>query len=192
MGPCMRLIDWMSSVSLAMSLKNFIRPRSLFVSGLLILTPHALINEAYGQECPPAVLKYIVRDEKGRNFSEAELKAVVKQMPRFAPEVSSVSLTADGKILGEYAEAKEAKTELSALYYADVSSCRLNISRITLQYAGKTMRLIFDLVIDGRSVVVDSRPFQAGTFRLDLKAVAKDGRGRVIPAKRWKKIKDNP
>ena len=146
-----------------------------------------------GRAAGPAVLKYIVRDEKGKNLSEAELESVRKQMAQPAGEVSMVSLAEDGKIYSEYsAEAKEAKTRLPALYYVDAKSCELDVKEVTLPHAGKTMRLIFNLNIYRRAFVIDSLPFQQGAFELDQTDISEEDSSRVIPAKRWKKISDNP
>ena len=187
------VIDRVRSVALAARLKSLLGPKGLFVSVLLLSAPYLSAHEAYGQSCRPAVLKYIVRDEKGKNLSEAELESVRKQMAQPAGEVSMVSLAEDGEIYSEYsAEAKEAKTKLPALYYADAKSCELDVKEVTLQHAGKTMRLIFKLNIYRRAIVIDSLPFQQGTFDLDQKDISEEDSSRVIPAKRWKKISDNP
>ena len=189
----LRVIAWMrSAAASAVSLKSCIRPRSLCVSLLLILAAFASVNETYGQRCRPAILRYIVRDEKGRNLSEAELQAVHKQMSQPANGVSTVSFTEDGNLVRDYTEAKDAKIKLSALYYVDIKTCELNVGEVTLQQAGKTMRLIFNMKISRRTFVVDSLPFQSGTFELDQKALSKADPSQVIPAKEWKKINDNP
>ena len=188
-----RVIDRVWSVALAERLKSLLGPKGLFVSVLLLSAPYLSANEAYGQSCRPAVLKYVVRDEKGKNLNEAELESVRKQMAQPAGEVSMVSLAGDGEIYSEYsAEAKEVKTKLPALYYADAKSCELDVKEVTLQHAGKTMRLIFNLHIYRRAFVIDSLPFQQGTFELDQKDISEEDSSRVIPAKRWTKISDNP
>lgn len=188
-----RVVGRVRSVALVARWKSFLGPKGLFVSVWLLSALHLSAHAAYGQSCRPAVLQYIVRDEKGKNLSEAALEAVRKQMAQPAGEVSLVSLAGDGKIYSEYsAEAKEAKTKLPALYYADAKSCELDVKEVTLQRAGKTMRLIFNLHIYRRAFVIDSLPFRQGTFELDREDISEEDSSRVIPAKRWKKVSDNP
>jgi hypothetical protein len=193
MRRCVRVLGAAKSVALTASLKSLVSPKGLFASVLLLSATHLSASEAYGQSCRPAVLKYIVRDERGENLSEAEMQAVRKQMAQPAAEVSMVSLSEDGGVYSDYStEAKEAKTKLPALSYADAKSCELNVKELTLQHEGKTMRLIFNMNIYRRAFVIDSLPFQRGTFELDLNDISEEDSSRVIPAKRWKKISDNP
>lgn len=58
---------------------------------------------------------------------------------------------------------------------------------MTLEYKGKTMRLIFNLDIFRRAYYIDSPKFQPGTFELNKNSLAKSGSDRIIPAKIWKK-----
>src|SRR5215217_7331756 len=95
------VIDRVSSVAPAARLKSLLGPTGLFVSVLLLSAPYLSADEAYGQSCRPAVLKYIVRDGKGENLSEAELESVRKQMAQPAVEVSMVSLAGDGEVYSE-------------------------------------------------------------------------------------------
>jgi hypothetical protein len=145
---------------------------------------------ASGQSCRPAVLDYIVRDAKGRNLSEVELHAVVRKMPRPAQGVETVAFAADGTLVGY--SAKETSSKLFAIYYADAASCHIKVGEITLTNAGRTMRLIFDLDIDRRTYVIDSLPFQTGTFRLDQTGLSDANSDRVIPAAKWKKVGRKP
>ena len=193
MRPYAGVIDRMRSVALAARLKRLLGARGSFVPVLLLLALHPSANEAHGQSCRPAVLEYTVRDEKGKYLSEAELESVRKRMAQPAGGVSTVSFAGDGEVISEYsAEAKEAKTKSPALYYADAKSCELDVKEVTLRHAGKTMRLIFNLHIYRRAFVIDSIPFKQGTFELDQKGISEADSSRVIPAKRWKKISDNP
>ena len=126
-------------------------------------------------------------------MSEAALESVRKQMAQPAGEVSIVSLAADGEIISQYsAEAKAAKTRLPALSYVDARSCELDVKEVTLRRAGRTMRLLFNLHLDRRALVIDSLPFRQGTFELDQKGLSEEDSSRVIPAKRWKKVNGNP
>jgi hypothetical protein len=69
----------------------------------------------------------------------------------------------------------------------------MRLTEATLTYHNKVMRLIFkiDIARDqlDRRPVIDSPPFQEGAFELDLNGWSRD-KDRMIPAQRWKKIKD--
>jgi len=61
----------------------------------------------------------------------------------------------------------------------------MHLQELTLTFHQKMMRLIFSLDLDQRAgirvLVVDSLPFQAGTFELDLPKAE-----TVLPARQWK------
>ena len=67
----------------------------------------------------------------------------------------------------------------------------MHFSEITLNYKKRKMRLIFGIDLPryqpDRRPVVDSLPFQNGTFQLDLKGWTHD-KDQMIPAVRWKRI----
>lgn len=163
---------------------------------LLALTSFTSINQAYGQSCRPAVLKYVVRDEKGKYLSMTELEAVYKQMPpaqsvnSVTRGVSTVRLTKKGTLVGYSTEAT--KTELPAIYYAEAGECRLKISEFTLEHAARKMHLIFDLDIDRRTFAIDSLPFQNGTFKLDQTGLSNAYYEKIVSARRWKKVSSEP
>ena len=69
-------------------------------------------------------------------------------------------------------------------------SCKLHLPEAVLEYHGKKMRLIFDADLEPRTLVIDSLPFQEGTFKLDLGGLKEDG--NVIVAGRWKKVVGKP
>ena len=77
--------------------------------------------------------------------------------------------------------------------FANAGTCTMHLTEATLTYRHKRMRLIFNIDITrtqhDRRPVIDSLPFQEGTFELDLSGWSHDG-DKLIPAERWKKVRD--
>ena len=157
---------------------------------LVLLAAYAPASEAFGQSCRPAVLGYFVRDAKGKNLSEEQLRAVSKQMSKPAPSAVQLALAADGTFVGY--SSKPTKRKLAALYHEDSGGCELDIREMTLQHNGMTMRLIFNLNIYRSAYYIDSLRFQNGTFELDKKSLPESGSDKIISAKAWKKIGNKP
>jgi hypothetical protein len=65
--------------------------------------------------------------------------------------------------------------KVPALEFANAGTCTLNLPRVELEYHGKKMTLIFNMIIerhqDDRRLVIDSLPFRNGTFVMDLSGV---------------------
>jgi hypothetical protein len=74
----------------------------------------------------------------------------------------------------------------------NAGTCTLNLPRVELEYHGKKMTLIFNMIIerhqDDRRLLIDSLPFRNGTFVMDLSGWSHVG-DKMIPATRWKKSK---
>ena len=85
-------------------------------------------------------------------------------------------------------DSREITRTLPVISFTDLAACVMPAREFTLKHAGRTMRLIFNLDVDQRAYVIDSLPFQNGTFQLDQKGLLNTYRERIIPAKRWKKI----
>jgi len=81
--------------------------------------------------------------------------------------------------------------KIPVLEFANAGTCTLNLPRLDLEYHGKKMTLIFNINIERSQVdrrpVVDSLPFQEGTYVLDLSGWSRS-RDKMIPATRWKKL----
>jgi hypothetical protein len=163
---------------------------------LLILGVVAIFSTSTSaQSCNPAVVDYIVRNEKGTILTDAELKVLAEKLPKAIgdanTDVSEVSFAADGQTY-YWPESVESQTgkKVPALEFANAATCTMHLGQVDLSYQGKEMHLIFDLDIAraqaDRRPVVDSLPFQAGTFRLDLAEWSHD-KDKLIPAKYWKK-----
>jgi hypothetical protein len=150
------------------------------------------------QSCNPAVVSLIVRDEKGNVLSEAELKSISKQLPESIGDarvhIGETSFADDGRTF-HWPESAEWKNgnRVWSLQFINNETCTMRLTEATLTYHNKVMRLIFkiDIARDqlDRRPVIDSPPFQEGAFELDLNGWSRD-KDRMIPAQRWKKIKD--
>lgn len=148
------------------------------------------------QSCNPAVVDYIIRDEKGVVLSEADVNSIAGLLPKtvdngtVAPTQISFASDKQKYYWPEDVEWKDG-TKVSALGFANAATCTLHLTEVTLTYHNQKMRLIFNIDIarqqDDRRPVVDSLPFHEGTYSLDLKDWTKE-RDKLIPATRWKKI----
>jgi len=159
--------------------------------GLLFLP----LMSVSAQSCNPAAVNYIVRDEKGNALSGEELKSIHQQLPETignaVTAISEVSFTSDSVTYywPESVDWEKGK-KVSSLEFANAATCTLNLPRVDLEYHGMKMTMIFEISIerhqDDRRLVIDSLPFQSGTFTLDLSGWS-HSRDKMIPATRWKK-----
>ena len=152
---------------------------------------------SYAQSCNPAVVTYIVRDETGKVLSADELKTVAAQLPKqIGDATTSVSETsfADDNTTYYWPESVEwaQGNKLPSLQFSNAGICAMRFSEVTLTRNNKRMRLIFNIEIlrfqEDRRPVVDSLPFQSGTFRLDLGNWTHH-KDKMIPASHWKRIR---
>ena len=164
-----------------------------FLTALLLLASMS----ANAQSCNPAAVSYIVRDEKGSVIAGEELKALHQQLPKTIGNadtfVGEVSFAGD-QVTFYWPESVDFDkgNKLPALEFANAKTCTLDFPSVDLTYHGKKMRLIFNLTIDrsqhDRRPVIDSLPFQEGTFVLDLTSWPRN-ENKLIPATLWKKSK---
>jgi len=155
---------------------------------------------AAGQFCSPAVVSYIVRDAKGAVLSEAQLNSVSEQLPKAigdaTVETDQVSFMNDLQTFHWHESVDwESGKKLPALEFVNAKTCNLHLGEVTLTWGGKQMHLVFNLDV-GRDqyihrTVIDSLPFQEGTFALDLSQWSRDLK-KMIPSDSWKRIKTNP
>ena len=157
----------------------------------------ATSNPAYAQYCNPAVVNYILRDEKGKVLTETELKTVYEQLPKAIGDAhlysGQVSFAEDERTFywPESADWQKGRKQ-PALEFVNSETCTMHLTEVTLTYHNKEMRLIFNINIardrPDRRPVIDSPSFQEGTFELDLGGWP-GARDQMIPAERWKKVK---
>jgi len=138
-----------------------------------------------------------VRDEKGKVVSHATLTSISEKLPKQIGDantsVDEVSFAPDKATFYWPEDVEWQKgTKLPALLFSNASTCTMHLGEVSLTYNGKTMRLLFNVDItrtqDERRPVVDSVPFQNGTFRLDLTPWTRV-RDKLIPATYWKRVK---
>src|SRR6266496_3622698 len=156
-----------------------------------------IAETAFAQYCNPAAVHYIVRNEKGEVIKEAELKAILAQLPQQIDDahtsVFEISFAPDKRTF-YWPESVEWEkgTKLSVLMFSNESTCTLHLGEATLQYHSMKMRLLFKMDItrdqSDRRPVIDSLPFQNGTFELVLSGWT-HSRDKLIPATHWKRIK---
>jgi hypothetical protein len=160
-------------------------------------TTSATRNPAYAQSCNPAVVNYILRDENGKVLTETEIKTVYEQLPKAIGDArlysGQVSFAEDERTFywPESVDWQKGRKQAS-LEFANSETCTMQLAEVALIYHGKKMRLAFDINIaksqSDRRLVVDSLPFQEGTFGLDLTGWV-GARNQIIPSERWKKVK---
>lgn len=152
---------------------------------------------ARAQYCNPAVVNYLVRDEKGTLLDQEQLKLVQRKLPEAIDSarvnVDEVSFAEDGVSYYwpesvDYDKGRKQPT----LQFVNAATCTMKLSEATITLHGKEMRLLFNVSIErqqrDRRVVIDSLPFQEGTFELDLRGWSHDPE-KMIPATRWHKVK---
>lgn len=152
---------------------------------------------ARAQYCNPAVVNYLVRDEKGALLSPWQLKLVQRKLPEAIDNarvnVDEVSFAEDGESYywPESADYEKGRKQ-STLQFVNASTCAMKLSEATITLNGKEMRLLFNVSIErqqrDRRLVIDSLPFQEGTFELDLQGWSHDPE-KMIPASRWHKVR---
>ncbi|HZS07350.1 MAG TPA: hypothetical protein VFD58_21115 [Blastocatellia bacterium] len=169
-----------------------------FFVGLLVLVTLAPGSPAHAQSCNPAVVSYIVRDEDGKALTEAALKSVSEQLPESIGEarvyVGEASIADDGRTFYWPESVDWAKgKKVPSLQFINSAACAMRLTEVTLTHHDKKMRLIFNVEItraqSDRRPVIDSLPFQEGTFTLDLNGWSHDP-AAVISSERWKKVQD--
>jgi hypothetical protein len=167
-------------------------------AALLIFVTCVATSSIYAQECHPAIVNYIVRDEKGKVLGKSDLNAVYERISKLPSEVGSVYLgtaflAKDRETFySPYSEERKNGEEVPVIAFGHSGPCQLKFADSTLEYHGKKMRLFFDVDIPSKEqpvydVVVDSLPFQEGTFKLDLSGLKQDDH-RVMAASRWKRV----
>jgi len=162
-------------------------------AGLFLLTS----TSARAQSCNPAAVSYIVRDEQGTVVGGEELKTLQQQLPKVVGNadtfVGEVSLASDGVTFYRHESVDWAKgNKVPALDFANAKTCTLDLPSVDLTYHGKKMHLVFNITIDrsqrDRRPVIDSLPFEEGTFVLELTSWPRN-EDKMIPATFWKKSK---
>jgi hypothetical protein len=193
-------INFREAVCAAVSHRLWFRAQLSFppVVALLIFVAYASTGSIYAQSCQPAAVDYIVRDEGGKVLGEIELKAVYERMSKLPSEVGDVyvgtAFLATGwkTFYSPYSEDRKNGEKVPVIAFEHSGPCHLKFTDATLEYDGKKMRLIFAVDIPSKEqpvhdMVIDSLPFQGGTFKLDPSGLEHEDH-RVMAASRWKRV----
>ena len=153
---------------------------TIFAGALLCLTPLG----ARAQICPGSSLRYVVRDAKGKVIDPSG----VFERKRFA-EIDE--LKDASKVI------KVAGTEkIRVIEWRGMCNFREAVKE-SLNLKGKVMNVTFIMPrlsqYATRNFLVDSLPFRAGSYEIDLTGEGQENPagawlGRFYPAKGWKKI----
>ena len=139
---------------------------------------------ANAQICPGSNLRYVVRDEMGKVIDPTGVYETKAQ--------SQIDELKDAQKVVKGATGNSVR-----VIHADGMCNFREPVKVTLKLKGKEMNLIFLMPkfgeYESRSFVVDSLPFQPGTFEIDLSAAGKanpagDWLGSFFPATGWKKM----
>ncbi|MCE9531226.1 MAG: hypothetical protein K8T89_08915 [Planctomycetes bacterium] len=126
--------------------------RWLPVMALIIV---AFPTSAHAQTEYPTSIVYLVRDEKGVLLDPAKLEAIT------TPKGEEMKLSKT------FLEKPDGTTNLDVPCLAsrlDLGGRPVKLSEMTLKLNGKSMRLIFNATALKERKLIDSLPFQAGTF----------------------------
>lgn len=171
---------------------------TLFFVGLLAFVTCAPDRFTHAQYCNPAMVSYIVRDENGEVLSAAALKSVCEQLPKSIGEArvyaGETSFANDRRTFYWTESVEWAKGEkVPSLHFSNNETCVMHFAEVTLTHQDKKMRLIFNIEITraqpDRRPVIDSLPFQEGTFALDLNGWSHDT-DKIIPSEKWNQVED--
>jgi hypothetical protein len=159
------------------------------VIALIII--HFIAPPTRAQSCKPTMLIYLVRDEKGKPVPPAAKEISYQPKAQYSDwwddDGHEYLLTSEEMPQ----DVKSLKGRILKLYTG--ASCFFR-QPVTLQIdsKGKTMKLIFKPLLDVKAesadYVVDSLPFQAGTFEIDL-TFRKRWPPQFYPASGWQKVK---
>jgi hypothetical protein len=182
-------------IAIAGGSRSLTRTTARLLTALLLGMGCAAGKITCAQSCNPAVVSYMMRDENGRLLNEAQLNSVRELLPEKVGDaavlVGDVEFAADGKTFYWPESSDHPKGEtLPALEFVNNGTCTMHLAEVTLVYNRKKMRLVFNIEIafkqQDRRPVVDSLPFQEGTFVLDLSGWSHEPEEK-IPSSHWKK-----
>lgn len=199
--------------------------RSVTCLSLFALFIFGALDALAAQRCPTAGVAYLVRGSDGKLLNTADLTVIVNRFPpvkdppggpgRQTPDrnvtvkVSPFYLNEDGSLPAtEESLQRATASPRTALLFTN-NACEMHFGEVVLTHQEKTMRLIFNIDLgatrNGQYIqrvrpLIDSLPFQEGTFMLDVKLEAlktvsipdelnKDWIDVVVPAQSWKKVR---
>jgi hypothetical protein len=153
---------------------------------------------SFAQSCNPASVFYIVRDEREKVVSTADLASIAAQLPKTIGDATTganeISVKPDKLTYYWHEDADfEKGSKMPALLFANAATCTMHLGEVIIKHHGITMRLLFNIDIDrrqdDRQQVIESVKLQNGTFRLDLKGWTRV-RDQIIPATFWSRVEE--
>jgi hypothetical protein len=130
---------------------------SFFLLSLLLLEA-LFVSAALAQSNGPCEIIYLVRNENGEPLDPANLDAIVS--PKVEEMKTGIAwIRNSGETITQ--NVKCLKSRL------DIGGRPVTLSEMTLKYAGRTMRLLFNVRLVEETRVIDSIAFQDGTFQLN-------------------------
>jgi hypothetical protein len=143
--------------------------RIIFYFMILLIAILLPVRSVFAQECIGATA-YIVRDEAGRVMNLQETKKLVVKVDGVALDQKHFTASISSEFLPDQKEFKEANPLVFFGVIPDgaktvVGYCG-KIGEVVIIYGGKQMRLLFDIDKHNTLYVIDSLPFQEGTFHL--------------------------
>lgn len=163
-------------------------PKSLLILLFTATTLFLLPGNASAQICAGSSLRYVVRDEKGKvidptDIYETKTRSKVEELKDAQKAVKGV-----------------AGNDAKVIRASGMCNFREPV-QVMVKLNSKVMNLTFLMPVlgeyDSRSFLVDSIPFQAGAFEINLAGEgetnpAGDWLGRFFAAKGWKKVVNKP
>ena len=140
--------------------------------GFVILTVFLVITgfqiSAAGQRCGGTVT-YVVRDKNDRIIDASKVE-VIKNEPAHAASIQPPG--GAGMLIPGKASQKSDNVERMPVSIFAVVDCNLPLLELSLKHDGDVMNLRFVTFLDV-GWVIDSLPFQPGTFEIDLAEVSR-------------------
>jgi hypothetical protein len=160
---------------------------------LILVACAALARPAAAQHCWPSSVALLVRDDEGALIHPRELTGYTWS-PQHAdgPDMKFVVRRLEGEHAGGLAP-----DGTHALQWSGHGDCRIDLDEVVLHRGGTTMRLrmhvrLNTLAHPGHTeYVIDTPPFQAGTWELDGAVAPVAGSGATaVTADRWRRLPD--
>ena len=160
---------------------------------LILLASVALARPAAAQHCWPSSVALLVRDEAGALIHPRELTGYTYTPER--PDSSDQGFQVERLARARWAAA--GSTGAYALHWYGRGDCRVQVDEVALRRGDGVMRLRLNLRLDTDAdpgpteYVIDTPPFQAGTWELALPLPpGRTGGAAAVTADRWRRLPD--
>jgi hypothetical protein len=160
---------------------------------LVLLASLTLARPAAAQHCWPSSVALLVRDEAGALIHPRELNGYTYTPER--PDSSDQGFRVRRLTGDRWGPLAPEGTH--ALYWWGRGDCRVQLDEVVLRRGDGVMRLRLNLRLNTGAdpgpteYVIDSPPFQAGTWELALPLPpGRTGAAAVVTADRWRRLPD--